>query len=227
MIRVYPAPEPFDFDERVRQPGQQLLDELTGHTVTRPGPKRADAGRYATVHDIPTARLTDYWTRCLDDLHEQYAGVCAYSALHINEVIGARTVDHWLPKSRHQHLAYEWSNYRLASALMNTRKGDREDLLDPFTVGDDWFSLSCVTGELTPNPTLDPDTQAQVQRTIDALDLNDRRCCDARTRYVTDYLNGEVTLRFVMRNAPHVASELIRQRWLREEDQPYGIAEEE
>lgn len=219
MIRVLPAPEPHDFDARVRLPGQQLLDELTGHPTTRPGPRRADAGSYTTVHDIPTTRLEDYWTRCLDDLHEQYLGICAYSALYLNEVIGARTVDHWRPKSRHQHLAYEWSNYRLASALMNTRKGDREDLLDPFTAEDDWFTLNCVTGELSPKRALDPDAQAQIQRTIDALDLNDRRCCDARAHYVTAYINGHVNLSYLERNAPHIASELIRQRWLREEDQ--------
>ena len=44
------------------------------------------------------------------------------------------TIDHFRPKSKYPKLAFVWSNYRLAGQAINMRKGDSEDVVDPFTV---------------------------------------------------------------------------------------------
>lgn len=51
---------------------------------------------------------------------EAYERRCAYLALYLEHATGNPTVDHVLPKSRVWDQIYEWSNYRLCAALINT-----------------------------------------------------------------------------------------------------------
>ena len=51
-------------------------------------------------------------------------------------------VDHFYPKSVRPDMAYEWSNFRLASLKLNCRKREFQDVLDPFTIEPGWFCLS-------------------------------------------------------------------------------------
>lgn len=138
MIRVKPADPPEDFDERVALPGRRALLELIGDVSApkRRGPKRK--GCYASIDEVPVAELekTHYWTEALPELKRRYRATCAYLAMKIHAATGAATVDHFVPKSKDRWKAYEWSNFRLAAALVNTFKGEHDDVLDPFEIED-------------------------------------------------------------------------------------------
>lgn len=93
MMRVQPAPEPADFDEKVRQPGLRAIAELVGDPPmqARSGPKREKIAN--RPEDIPAAKLPDYWTHALDDLLGSHHRVCAYVCVYIERVTGASSVD--------------------------------------------------------------------------------------------------------------------------------------
>ena len=125
MIPVTPQPEYPEFEGQVRQPG---LTFLRGN----PDPSDKDF------------RRRNYWSRAAKKLHEAYLGCCAYTTLHLCDT---GSVDHFLPKTKYPHLAYEWDNYRLARQKINARKSNTEEVVDPFTVQIGWFVLdlpSCL-----------------------------------------------------------------------------------
>ncbi|MBI5833934.1 MAG: hypothetical protein HZB16_16700 [Armatimonadetes bacterium] len=181
MIRVKPAPEPPSFDERVRQPGLAQLPELKPH-----------------------------WRRCLPDLLAAYQHICAYSCFYIHPVAGARTVEHFGPKSASPELAYEWSNYRLVCSLMNSRKQAFDDVLDPFEIENGWFVLDFVNFEVHPDVELAID-HAAIQATIDRLGLNDAPCPSTRQQEYEMYERGDASWRHLCRVSPFVAAEVERQ----------------
>lgn len=187
MIPVRPAPEPPDFDAKVRQPGLIALAEAR------------------------TDPLPPYWTTCLDDLWRAYHGVCAYLAVRIAPGTGARSTDHAAPKSKHPALAYEWSNYRLVCALMNSRKQAFEDVLDPFEVEPGWFRLELSSLEVLPGEGLSDDVTEAVQKTIRRLKLNDAECVAARDEHYDRYLQRRMDFDTLRRWSPFVALELARQ----------------
>lgn len=218
MIRVLPAPEPADFDEKVRQPGLSAIAELVGEEPLRkrPGPKREKIAERR--EDIPPAAFPPCWTDALDDLLDAYHRICSYVCVYIEKVTGAASVDHLIPKSQAWDQVYEWSNYRIACSLMNTRKGATSEVLDPFDVQDGWFALELVGFQIVPGEMLDASTRERVLATIGTLKLNDRACCELRGEYASDYLAGEIKLSYLRRRAPFVARELQRQGKLHEHD---------
>lgn len=193
MIRVEPQPEPNDFEASVRQPGLAALAESP-------------------------EKLPPYWRRCLDDLHAAYRGICAYACIYIDKVTGGRSVEHFVAKSSDPQLTYEWSNFRLACSLVNSRKGSFDDVLDPFEVEDGWFELEFSFLQIYPSPALDPTQQRRVQDTIDRLGLCNKECCDARAEYFDDYVAGHITFSYLERKCPFVAQELTRQALVKPED---------
>ena len=50
-------------------------------------------------------------------------------------------MEHFAPKKKHPDHAYIWENYRLVCTVMNSRKRDFENVLDPFEVEDGWFQI--------------------------------------------------------------------------------------
>ena len=206
MIRVVPAPEPDTFDARVRQPGLRKLEEL------------AEEHHGGSKEAIPSEKFPDYWRRSLDDLMASYHRICAYLCLYISGGTGARSVDHMIAKSAAWDQAYEWTNYRLACSLMNSRKGVATTVLDPFDVEDGWFVLELVEFQVLPGDGLDAAVVEDVQGTIDRLRLNDDECRGAREEFAEDYWSGHVSLDYLGRHAPFVARELRRQGRLRAPD---------
>lgn len=186
MIHVEPQPEPPDFDGLVRKPGLEALAQ-------------------------GQSPLPPYWRHCLKDLHRVYRGICAYLCIWIPPGTGARSADHFVAKSSHPELAYEWSNYRLVTQLMNSRKGAFQEVLDPFEIPNGWFVLELLFLQVLPNPELGETIRAKVQTTIDRLRLNDTECLSARASYYDDYLSGDVSFRFLEKRCPFVAIELKRQ----------------
>ena len=147
----------------------------------------------------------------------EYKRLCAFSCLYIEELTGAATVDHMLPKSTHWDHVYEWSNYRLSSGLMNSRKDDFADVIDPFDVQEGWFALELDDLQVVCFAGLDAPTVNRVEATIARLKLNDRECTSARREYVQSYRDGG-RLDYLERRAPFIARELRRQNKLRPGD---------
>ena len=231
MIPVAPQGEPEAFDEAVRQPGRRAITELLGlpGRETRPGRPRKAVGRAG----LKVTHLSDYWRACLDDLHQRYGGICAYLCIYIPRGVGSPTVDHYLGKNSCVKAArtaptdaaaaealepvYEWSNYRLAAQLMNARKDEHADIIDPFEVNEGWFVLVFPSLEVLPAPGLSEAVHQRVQTTITRLKLNDAECRAARAEYLTAYLSetDPIPFSFLRRRSPFVAHELRRQGMLR------------
>jgi hypothetical protein len=186
LIRVQPQPEPADFDAKVRQPGRRALE-------SRP------------------EKLPNHWRHCSKQLWEAYRGICAYLCIHIPPGTGARSVDHHAPKRSNPDLAYEWSNYRLVCSLMNARKRDFEEVLDPFYIEDGWFILDLSGLQVLPHPELDEETRRNVLATIERLKLNDKECRDARANYYDDFAASHLSFDVLEKRSPFVAMELRRQ----------------
>lgn len=210
MIHVIPADEPAGFDQSVRMPGLRAVAELVGE---EPKFARTSGRKFAKVADhradIEPRWFPTYWVKAIDDLMVAYQRVCAYSCFRIHPVTGGKSVDHMAPKSRHWDQVYEWGNYRLASSLLNARKRDFSDVLDPFEVEDGWFVLELVGFQVRPAPDLRPEIHDQVVATIDRLGLDDFR--SSRARDAELYWNGEITFAVLKEESPFVAAELRRQ----------------
>jgi hypothetical protein len=193
MIHIQEQPEPGDFSRKVREPGSAFLQKVPHPTGS------------AWNH-------REYWQYSLSDLYDAYNGVCAYSAHWIPCSTGVATVDHFIPKSVEPQLAYEWRNYRLASLKLNSRKGEYQDVLDPFKLQPDWFILDFPSLLVKPNSSLSASEKEQVHATIKRLKLNDDdTCVQDRLHWIRDFAKGELSFSFLKRKAPFLAYELQRQ----------------
>jgi hypothetical protein len=189
VIPVTPQPEPPSFATEVRVRGQAFLRGV-------PRPNREQF------------KKNSYWRAALPRLVVAYRGICAYSALWAPTQC---TVDHYLPKSTHPHLAYEWTNYRLALDKINSNKGDSVDVLDPFNIQPGWFILDLATLWVAAEPSLPTQVSAAVVKTISILRLNDDPWVQIRFEVLHSYLGREVTLGFLEKKYPFIAAEVKRQ----------------
>jgi 5-methylcytosine-specific restriction endonuclease McrA len=187
MIPVRPAAEPAHFDRSIRQRGLSAIDELVGRVprVAHPGRRRKKIA--VRAEDIPPDAFPAYWRDALGDMLRAYERRCAYLALYIDHATGSPTVDHVVPKSRAWDKVYEWSNYRLCAALINSKKNALMTVLDPFAIKDGWFALELVAFQVTPGPSAPANRLTKIEKTIDDAGLNLPDCCQARKVYVEDY----------------------------------------
>ena len=189
MIPVALKPEPADFDEQVRQKGKQFLD----------------------THGVPSksSGFRRYWKDIIGDLNRLYDGICAYTCIYL---ASPGTVDHFLPKSKYPYLAYEWTNYRLTSAIINSHKGASEDVLDPFLVQPGWFTLDFPSCLIKMSDLIPPEYAQRAACTIDILKLNDDdRLVQDRCDIIMEYVERNVTLTFLEKRYPFIATEIRRQ----------------
>lgn len=183
-------PEPDDFEVKVRAPGRAFLRHV-------PNPSTQQFNR------------NGHWQKCLPQLYAAYGGVCAYSACWLPM---ESSVDHFVPKSVDKDLAYEWSNYRLSSLRLNSYKGERTDVLDPFLILKGWFVLNLTNFLVEANTGLEPQIETAVRNTIKALRLNrDDVLVNLRFRIVRDYAKNLMPFDFLSIYYPFIASELDRQ----------------
>jgi hypothetical protein len=187
-------PEPPHFYRLVQQPGQDFLK-------SNPNPKKNE--------------WKNYWTRILPDLYRTYSGLCAYSCHWISPDTGAKSVEHFKPKKYYPRDAYRWDNYRLVCGTLNGRKGDYEDVLDPFTLSDGWFAINFPSLLIYPGKGLLSTEVEQVKMTINRLRLNDEgTCLQARINWVRDYITVPFPFSHLEKKAPFIASELKRQNMI-------------
>jgi hypothetical protein len=190
LIRVVPKPEYPTFDSQVRKQGAAFL---------------ADCPR-------PTSeqfKKKNFWNRAAKELHAAYSGVCAYTAMYLPE---QGSVDHFVPKSVNPSLAYEWSNFRLASGRVNNSKGNQTNILDPFKVDDSWFEIDIPSCLLKAGTNVAADVRTHINTTINSLRLNaDDYYVQERCNILIEYAKGEISLGFLKRRYPFLAKEIERQ----------------
>jgi hypothetical protein len=216
MIPVVQAQEPPGFDAKVRQPGLSAIDEMVGRAprVKRPGPKRKQLVNQE--QDIPAEAFPPYWRDALPDMLQAYERRCAYLAMYIHHATGTPTVDHVLPKSYAWNQVYEWANYRLCAAIINSKKGALLTLVDPFAIGPCWFALNLNTFHVERGNAAPEAERPRVEATLPVL--NHRLCVQEREEYVRCYRlgpgSGGFDLAHLECRAPFIASELRRQAQL-------------
>lgn len=198
MIHVNEQPEPDRFDADVRQPGHAFL--ATTRTPTK-----------------EQWKSHSYWRRVKEELYTAYDHICSYSCHWIPADTGFRTCEHFVAKEPHPELAYEWSNYRLVCGTLNGRKGNRENVLDPFRVQDGWFVIRFPSLIVCPDHNLPSELVQRVLATIQALQLNDEgTCLKARSDWLREYCSlwrrtsADVAMRFLQKRAPFLSRELQR-----------------
>lgn len=189
MIRVHPKPEYAAFNADVRVPGRQFLQ-------SNPNPSSRDFSKH------------NYWRYAKGELHRSYLR-CAYTSRRVwgTDV----SVDHFLPKSKHRWLAYEWDNYRLARPKLNNNKGDSEQVVDPFHVRNGWFILECPSCLIRPGRNLTRNTRHDVVSTIRVLKLNSPELVAERCRWLADLALGVIPFDYLEKEYPFLASEVNRQ----------------
>lgn len=196
MIPVTPQPEPADFDAKVRTPGLLWLHSR-GINLDQPPPR-------------PKA-LPAYWRETQRELWDAYAGVCAYLCIYFEWPLGAHSTDHFVAKSRQAGQVYEWSNYRLSCLAMNRNKGRFDDILDPFEIQPDTFTLNLASGMIAANPALPTSDRAKAQATIRRLKLDAPATNRMRAEHFDAYCRGDVTAAYLQRHSPFVWYEAQRQ----------------
>lgn len=194
MIPVQLQPEPSDFNQKVRVKGLDFLSQNSNP-------------------DSKAWKSRSYWTAAINDLYTAYNQICAYSAHWIPRCEGALTVDHFIPKSIAPDQAYEWSNYRLSCQLLNSRKREFQDVLDPFIIQPGWFVLNFPSLHIKPGLNLDAHTNQRVISTINRLKLNDEdSCIQSRESWLIPYCQEKYPFSFLKEKAPFIAYELERQQ---------------
>lgn len=186
MIRVERVPEPQGFDARVRQRGAAWLKE-------NPSAERPRA----------------YWLEFADALAEGFGHRCGYTAMHTM----SGDVDHYRAFRGHEHLAYEWDNYRYADGRFNSAKG-KKAIVDPYEMGEGWFEVQLPTLHMHATERVPPQCRAEVEATLRDHDLRDgERVVRTRLFWYREHLRGTLTLPGLCRYAPLVGEAV--ERWLR------------
>ena len=187
MIRFDPIPKPEHFEERAEQAGAAWLAE-------HPNAKRP----------------RDYWSAFKPALADGFRQLCAYSAMY--EPVG--TVDHFVSWDQDKTRAYDWSNYRFASAWLNSSKQRvrHEQIIDPFTVDNGWFEILLPSLQFVASKGVPEAEQARVQFVLERIHLgHDERIMRQRREWYRMYQEGELTLDGLATKAPLIAAAVDKQ----------------
>jgi hypothetical protein len=190
MIPVALPPEPPTFDATCRVRGNDWL----------------------AAHPDPEDDPPSYWRAFLPDLCAGFGNRCAYLAMW--DLNG--TVDHYLSVADRRDLAYEWSNYRYATAWLNSSKQalDRQ-VLDPIRVRDEWFEIDLASLHLRLTPAVPARIRPVAEFTVRRLKLDyGRRVIEQRRTYRNLFEQGDMDLEDLDREAPLIATAVRRERLL-------------
>lgn len=199
MIPVVLQPEPVNFDADVRQPGQQWL-----------------IAKGIALNAIPPdpSKLPTHWRAYNKVLWNSYGGVCAYLAIYFEWPLGAYSTEHFVAKSQHAGMAYEWDNYRLASLGPNRKKNKFDDVLDPIGLAPNTFILNLASGKIRVNPLLVGQQLLDAEATMKRLKLKDPILDEMRYRHFFQYVSGRIDAAYFEEHSPFVWYEAQRQNLL-------------
>jgi hypothetical protein len=189
MIPVSPGAEPTEFDKRCRKRGRKWLEE----------------------HPEYEGRPPDYWSRFEPELRKVFSGLCGYCAMMSMK----GQIDHFIPvailkKRRQDTLAYEWSNYRYAEAVLNQRKRHHV-ILDPFNVGDGWFEVLLPSLQLVLTPKVPKKKRNLAEFTLETLGLRDSEVVIRyRREWFRLYQERKLALEGLVELAPLIATAVQR-----------------
>ena len=188
MIPFAKILEPAGFENDVRTPGTQWLIEHP--QAKRPSP---------------------LWSQYLNELRAGFSSMCGYAAMRVDS---DPTVDHYLSWTRHPDQAYEWSNYRFASNLMNNIKRTKDSaVLDPFEVGEGWFEIQLPSLQMAVTDAVPKALRTKAEFTIKALKLrDDERVIRWRQSWYEMYLSGDLKLEGLRKVAPLIAAAVDKQK---------------
>jgi len=189
MIKLTPVAEPSEFDSKARQPGNKWLAENTDHAKRPP----------------------DKWSPFRQYLIDGQNGLCAYGAMLC---IPEGQVDHFFSVAHYRHLAYEWTNYRYSSGLLNNLKDNHDDkVLDPHTIGDGWFEILLPSLQLICTDRVPIDLKSKAEDTLRLLKLrDDERILRWRREVYAQYQSGRLTLEGLRVWAPLIAEAVEKQK---------------
>ena len=187
MIRVGKVKKPKGFDAKVKVPGDQWLKD-------NPKAKRPKA----------------LWTPFTKTLADGFNGLCGYAAMF--DATGG-TIDHFLSFKNHPKKAFDWGNYRFASATLNSSKRNADDtVLDPFEVGEGWFEIELPSLQMQLTDAVPVASRAKAEFTLKRLGLRDgERVLRWRQSWYVLYCNGDLTLDGLRKMAPLIAQAVDRQ----------------
>lgn len=174
--------------------------------VPRPsGYASINTGGDAWLRANPTAkRPKDLWSPFLPELAEGFAHLCGYAAM-LDPTGG--TVDHYLSWKNRPDLAYDWSNFRFASNLMNSSKRTADaTVLDPYLVQSGWFEIILPSLQMRVADKVPAAFKALAEFTLKRLKLGDgEKVIRWRRHYYARYETGQLTLEGLRVFAPLVA----------------------
>ncbi len=186
MIRIALAPEPPDFYQKVEAKGEKWLQNHKENKAPYP-----------------------YWKAANDDLYARYRGICAYTGTWICKA--GMGLDHFLPKSKYRALAYKWSNYRLTSSSLNSKKGDKEDILDPFDVPDEAFHINLFSGVVSINEAAftTPEQLQRAKKTLAMLPMG--HVSETHRKCLDEFILGRIDRIKLCTESPFLYAEMLRQ----------------
>lgn len=154
-------------------------------------------------------RPKDLWSPYLPHLAEGFTYLCGYAAM-LDPTGG--TVDHYLSWKNRPDLAYEWSNFRFVSQILNSSKQAADDtVLDPYLVQRGWFEIILPSLQLRVTNKVPPAYRAQAELTLKRLKLGDgEKIVRWRQLYYERYQAGQLTLDGLRELAPLVADAVER-----------------
>ncbi len=170
--------------------------------------RQAEAWRKANQR---AKRPKAFWSPYLPHLDDGFAHLCGYAAM-LDPTGG--TVDHFLSWKNHPHLAYEWTNFRFVSALLNSSKRDADDaLLDPYRVERGWFEILLPSLQLRLTDEVPAKQRAKAEHTLQRLKLgNGEKMVRWRQRYYEQYQAGRLDLEGLRLIAPLIAEAVEREQ---------------
>ena len=182
MIPVAKVRKPRGFDAKVKTPGDAWL-------VANPKAERPKA----------------LWAPYTAALSDGFDGLYGYAAM-LDPTGG--TVDHFLSFKHHRRLAYDWGNYRFASATMNASKQNADAaVLDPYQVGEGWFEIVLPSLQMRVSNSVPAALKAKAEHTLQRLKLRDgERVIRWRQSWYSLYCGGSLTLDGLRQVAPLLAN---------------------
>ena len=187
--------EPGFFDLNCRQPGGAWL-------AAHPG---------KDPHE-----QSEWWSQFQPNLARHFNHRCGWLA---TSIVLEGVVDHWLScgmrngtPSPYRHLAFEWTNYRYASGVVNSLKAALDDqVIDPCEVQGGWFEVLLPSFELVATNNLPPELSKKARTTIERLQLRRHKARFTRWHWYQAYWNaGNPDLAALLKDAPLVAAAIAK-----------------